>query len=89
MNDIQHDPQQKRFVDGAAYLAYRRPSADLIDFVSVQVPPERRGAGVAGALTRAAFAYAAVQGLTVRPTCPYISGAFLARNPEFQSQVED
>jgi len=54
----------------------------------VQVPPARRGEGLAGHLARAAFAYAADQGLLVRPTCSYVSGAFLKRHPEFQAQVE-
>lgn len=88
MKDIRHDANQNRFLDGEAFLVYRRPSAGVLDLVSVQVPPDRRGGGVAADLTRAAFAYAAEQGLTVRPSCPYIAGAFLKRHPEFRAQVE-
>lgn len=88
MSDIHHDPDQNRFVDGSAFLAYRRPAGGVIDIVSVQVPPDRRGGGVAAALARAAFAHAAEHGLKVRPTCPYVSGAFLKRNPELRAQVE-
>lgn len=88
MSNIRHEPDHQRFSDGDAQLTYRLPAAGLIDLVSVQVPPERRGEGLAGALTRAAFAHAAEQGLTVRPTCSYISGAFLKRHPEFREQVE-
>ena len=86
--NIRHDPDHQRFIDGQAQLTYRRLNPGLIDLVSVQVPPEQRGGGLAGALTRAAFAYAAQEGLTVRPTCSYISGAFLKRHPEFLEQVE-
>ena len=88
MNSIHHDPDLQRFHDGEAFLAYRRPAEGIIEFFSVQVPPARRGEGLAGHLARAAFAYAADQGLLVRPTCSYVSGAFLKRNPDFHEQVE-
>ena len=85
--DIHHDPESQRFIDGAAYLAYRRSAPGVVDFVSVQVPPDRRGGGVAGKLTEAAFRWAEAEALKVRPVCPYVSGAFLKRNPHWQAHV--
>jgi hypothetical protein len=39
-------------------------------------------------LCRAAFAYAAQEGLKARPTCSYIRGAFVPRAPDVATQLE-
>jgi len=42
----------------------------------------RRGRGIAGQLTRAAFEHAKAQGWTVRPECSY-AAAWAERHPEY------
>lgn len=89
---ITHDEQGRRFVmvlgeDGQeATLQYER-RGEVLDFYSVFVPPQFRGRGHAGRIVIAGFDYAKEQGLKVRPTCPFISGEFLPRFPQYQELV--
>ena len=84
---VVHDQANHRFVlmlDGnAAYLRYRQREAD-VDFYHTFVPEVLRGRGIAERLCQTAFEYAKAQGLTVIPSCSYISGAYLKRHPEYQ-----
>ena len=86
--EIQHDPAGHRFcvaLEGyEACLMYRR-SGNEIDLYHTYVPEVFRGRGIAEKLCKAAFEYAKADGLTVVPSCSYISGAYLKRHPEYQS----
>ncbi len=88
MNDIHHNHGQQRFEHGDAQLTYARPTPQVIDLLSVQVPPHQRGQGLAARLVQAAFAHAKEHNLRVVPTCSYISGAFLKRHPEYLPQTQ-
>jgi predicted GNAT family acetyltransferase len=83
---VQHDAAGSRFtilLEGSeAVLQYRR-SGKEIDLCSTFVPEELRGQGLAERLAKAAFEYAKSQHLAVRPSCSYISGAYLKRHPEY------
>ena len=85
-----HDPAGQRFVarlgEDEAELRYRRQGRAL-DCYHTEVPPAFRGQGIAERLCDAAFDYAAAQGLSIMPSCPYISGAYLARHPERRGQI--
>lgn len=87
---VRHDAAAHRFtlaIDGAeAFLSYRATGRAL-DFYHTFVPEALRGRGLAEQLCRAAFEYAKAQQLTVIPSCPYISGAYLKRHPEYQTLV--
>ncbi len=83
---VQHDATVQQFTarlgHDVALLHYRRQGATL-DLYHTAVPPAFRGRGVAEQLCRAAFEYATQEHLTVIPSCPYISGAYLTRHPEY------
>ena len=84
---VEHDKARQRFVirlDGQeAHLAYRQQGQELY-FRSTFVPDVFRGRGFAEQLVDAGYAYAASGGFTVRPTCAYVSGAYLKRHPEHE-----
>jgi hypothetical protein len=84
---VVHDQAGRRFCarldDYEACLMYRRTGQD-IDLYHTYVPEVFRGRGIAERLCQAAFEYAKAQGLTVVPSCSYISGAYLKRHPEYE-----
>ena len=71
-----------------ALLAYSQ-KGNLLDFHHTFVPESLRGRGLAEKVVKAGFDYAKEKGLKVLPTCPYISGPFLARHKEYRSLVSD
>ena len=88
---VAHDEAQHRFriaLEGQeAFLSYRR-SGTVMDLYHTYVPEAFRGRGFAEQLCRAAFEYAKAGGLTVIPSCPYISGAYLKRHAEYAPLVK-
>lgn len=85
--EVVHDQANQRFcarLEGyEACLMYRRTGTEL-DLYHTYVPEVFRGRGIAEQLCKAAFEYAKAQGLTVLPSCSYISGAYLKRHPEYE-----
>ena len=85
---VQHDLAQQKFfltLQGhEAQLRYRTQGR-MLDVFSTFVPESLRGRGLAEQLCKAAFEYAKAQQCTVIPSCPYISGAYLKRHPEYLS----
>jgi len=85
--EVQHDPASRRFcvaLEGyEACLMYRLAGKE-IDLYHTYVPEVFRGRGIAEKLSKAAFEYAKAEGLTVIPSCSYISGAYLKRHPEYE-----
>ena len=85
--EILHDEKACRFVaqmDGyEATLMYRR-AGNTLDLYHTYVPEVFRGRGVAEQLCKAAFEHAKANGLTVLPSCSYISEAYLKRHPEYE-----
>ena len=83
--DVRHEREHKRFcvaLEGyEACLMYRLLGKE-IDLYHTYVPEVFRGKGMAEKLCQAAFEYAKAEGLTVIPSCSYISGAYLKRHPE-------
>ncbi|MBI4388424.1 MAG: N-acetyltransferase [Candidatus Omnitrophica bacterium] len=88
--NIEHDAKTRKFFVTfgmeEAVLNYRL-GGNVIDFYHTFVPELGRGKGIAEKLVKAGFEYAREQKLKVIPTCPYISGAFLSRHPQYQSLV--
>ena len=88
---VQHDPAQQRFrvtLQGQeAFLSYRIAGKE-IDLHHTFVPEAFRGRGLAERLCQAAFEYAKAAPLTVIPSCPYISGAYLKRHAEYAPLVK-
>ena len=83
---VQHDEAAHRFcvkLEGyEACLMYRLAGKEL-DLYHTYVPEVFRGRGMAEKLCKAAFDYAKANGLTVIPSCSYISDAYLKRHPEY------
>ena len=85
--EILHDEKEHRFhisLEGGyeAILLYRRVG-EALELYHTEVPPESRQRGVAEQLVETAFRYAEAHNLKIIPTCPYISGRFLQKRPEF------
>ena len=85
---VLHDQAGSRFrvaLQGyEACLMYRLTGTDL-DLYHTYVPEVFRGRGMAEKLCKAAFEYAKANGLTVIPSCSYISDAYLKRHPEYDA----
>ena len=86
---VTHDPDRGVFEyragDFVAELVYRRRGERMV-LVHTDVPVALEGHGVGGQLVRAAVAYAAGEGLTVVPACPF-ARAWLERHPDVAAQV--
>ena len=89
--DVIHDPQGHRFYiklgQYEAALLYARRD-NVLDFYHVYVPEPYRKRGLAGRILIAAFDYARAEGLSVVPSCPFVSGDFLPRFPQYQDLVQ-
>jgi predicted GNAT family acetyltransferase len=72
--EVVHQPERLRFAAAAdgheAVLTYRRRGS-VIELVHTGVPDALAGRGLGGRLVAAAVAFAADEGLTVVPTCPF------------------
>jgi uncharacterized protein len=86
---ITHDPDDSRFEyrsgDFVAELVYRLRGQRMV-LLHTGVPDAVEGHGIGGELVQAAVGYAASQGLTVVPACPF-ARAWLERNPDVAAQV--
>ena len=84
---VEHDHAAHRFcvkLQGyEACLMYRQSGREL-DLYHTYVPEVFRGRGIAEKLCKAAFEYAKAEGLTVIPSCSYISDAYLKRHQEYE-----
>jgi uncharacterized protein len=87
--EIVNNEAARRFettIDGhTAELTYRRHNDRLV-LVHTEVPGELEGMGVGGALVTAAVDFAADQGLTVVPLCPF-ARSWLERHPDDAKRV--
>ena len=82
-----HDQAGKRFcvqLQGYEACLMYRQSGKTLDLYHTYVPEVFRGRGMAERLCKAAFEHAKAEGLTVIPSCSYISGAYLKRHPEYE-----
>ncbi|MBI2104810.1 MAG: N-acetyltransferase [Candidatus Omnitrophica bacterium] len=82
-----HDRAGSRFcvkLSGFEACLMYRQSGKTLDLYHTYVPEVFRGKGVAERLCKAAFEHAKAEGLTVIPSCSYISGAYLKRHPEYE-----
>jgi len=66
---------------------YRLDGKEL-DLYHTYVPEVFRGRGIAERLCKAGFEYAKQKGLTVIPSCAYISAYYLRRHPEYEPLVK-
>lgn len=93
MEELQmiHDEAARRFcvaLQGYEACLMYRLSGKAIELYHTYVPEVFRGRGIAEQLCKAAFDYANAKGLTVIPSCSYISKAYLKRHPEYESIVK-
>lgn len=88
-SQVTHDPDDSRFEYRAggsvAELVYRLRGERMV-LLHTGVPDAMEGHGVGGELVRAAVRYAASQGLTVVPACPF-ARAWLEQHPDVAAQV--
>ena len=88
---VQHDMDKKRFyieVEGKQVeLTYQVESDGHLNYNSTFTPPELRGQGLAGQVTKAALQFAQVNKKKVEPSCPYVAD-YIKRHPEFQDLLK-
>lgn len=89
--DVRHDESGGRFYarteSGEAVLDYGETPEGVLDLRHTHVPEGDREKGTGGALVKAAIEYARQNGLSVRPTCPFVR-SWLKQNPEAYDLVE-
>jgi len=85
--EVRHNAAASRFeatVDGQLCVANYHLVDGVMRIVHTEVPSPLGGRGIAAELVRAAFAYAAANGLEVEPWCSYVR-AYMKRHPETQA----
>jgi uncharacterized protein len=86
---VTHDPDHARFEyragSSVAELVYRLHGQRMV-LLHTGVPHAVEKHGIGGELVRAAVGYAASEGLTVVPACPFARD-WLERNPDVAAQV--
>jgi predicted GNAT family acetyltransferase len=85
--NVRHDPERRRFVarvgDAHSILSYSFGEAGVVDFQSTYVATAARGRGVGEQLVRRALEWARDEGLTVIPSCWFVS-TVVERHPEYE-----
>lgn len=82
--NVIHNEPAARFeatVDGLLCVASYRRSPGVVDMNHTGVPRVLEGRGIAAALVREALAWAAAEGLKVRPSCSYVR-VYMQRHPQ-------
>jgi|ERR1044072_9232485 predicted GNAT family acetyltransferase len=69
-----------------AYLSYRFYKKDIA-FMHTTVPKALEGRGIASALAREAFGYAAAHHKKVMVYCPFVA-KFVKNHPEYRQQLD-
>jgi uncharacterized protein len=86
---VTHDPDHARFEyragSSVAEIVYRLHGQRMV-LLHTGVPHALEKHGIGGELVRAAVGYAASEGLTVVPSCPFARD-WLERNPDVAAQV--
>ena len=89
--DVINNTQAHRFEvtlgSDTAFAEYRLKPGQIV-LPHTVVPPAFEGKGVASALARYAFGYARDHGLTVIPTCPFMS-AWVKKHPDEHDIVDE
>ena len=73
-------------LDGETAFAEYRLLHDALVLPHTVTPPALEGRGVGSALAKAALGYARLNGLKVKPLCPFIAG-YIQKHPEWQDLV--
>ena len=85
MSEVVDNETARRFeitVDGhTGFLRYAK-TADHIELIHTEVPPELGGRGLGGELAKAALEYAQREGLRVIPSCAFVK-KYLDRNAQY------
>ena len=88
---VRHNSKASRYeaeVEGRIAVTEYTRAGDRLVFTHTFVPPGLRRRGIAEQLVRNALEDARLQRLRVVPQCSYVA-AFIRRNPEFQSLVDE
>ena len=85
MSEVRDNTARRRFeldLDGhTAFSAYRREGS-LLTILHTEVPKELNGRGIGSALARGLLDIARVQGLKVKPLCPFVA-SYMDKHPEY------
>jgi predicted GNAT family acetyltransferase len=82
--EIRHNVAARRFevaVDDALARVDYQLAGGVMRLYHTEVPPPLEGRGIAGAMVKAALAYARDAGLRVEPACSYVR-VFMKRHPD-------
>lgn len=89
MSNIEHQPDQQRFVtteDGHEAQMIYEMRGDVMHLTHTLVPSAIGGRGIASNLVRDALDYAREQGLKVSPDCSYAE-AWIRKHPDYSELV--
>jgi len=79
--------QYEALIDGSLAVAQYKRRGNALVFHHTEVPRSLQGRGVASALVRSALEDARTRGLTVVPTCSFVS-AYISKHPDYLPLVE-
>lgn len=85
MDEIKHANNSFSILN--AVLDYEKKGT-VMDIYHIFVPDKMRSNGVAEMLAEAAFKFARIEGLKVKPTCAYIRNVYLKKHPEMTFLIE-
>ena len=77
-----------RVPGGNAYLKYRKPSENLIQYYETYVPPLSRNRGIGNELVKFGINYAKSNDLEIRPSCRFVQ-AYLDKHPKHQDVLHN
>lgn len=87
---VQLDEVNSRFFvsigANTSYLDFRKAGEHALEYYHTYTPPDMRGQGLAGEITRHALLYARKHNYKVIPSCSYVR-SFIDKHPEFNDLI--
>ena len=90
--DIKQNVQFQMFfvkvTGGIAYLKYRKPSENLIEYYETYVPSSSRNRGIGSELVKFGINYAKTHNLVIRPSCRFFQ-TYLEYHPQHKDMLHN
>jgi uncharacterized protein len=90
-NNVLDNAERHRFeleVEGRTAFSNYRRAGGILTILHTEVPKELNGRGIGSALVRGLLEIARVQGLKVRPLCPFVK-AYIDKQAEYADLKSD
>ena len=86
--EVIHEKSKQRFCLGDSHLEYEvEDGGTCLNIYHTYTAPAKRGQGIAGKVTAAAFEYAKANDMRVKGTCSYVL-TFVEKRPEWAEMLQ-